>query len=169
MMIEGIPSLGVEAACSVQNTSFVWCAQTATDKHIQTLTKSSGLCGLSPKDGRSAFNVNDEIIQLEYKLFCGNYFSHSSPPIPTELAYIRRLRLSGTSTAKSCSLLMTCPDCPRIFSLSTYHTISLNVANCPLVFTRVCRLWRVVAHSTPEVWSRIQVAPPGNVKRLSTS
>jgi hypothetical protein len=102
-------------------------------------------------------------------LFCGNYFSHSSPPIPTELAYIRRLRLSGTSTAKSCSLLMTCPDCPRIFSLSTYHTISLNVANCPLVFTRVCRLWRVVAHSTPEVWSRIQVAPPGNVKRLSTS
>lgn len=54
------------------------------------------------------------------------------------------------------------PDYPSIFSCG-YDTISVNVASPPLVLTRVCHLWRVVAHSTAGVWSRIQIALPGEV------
>ncbi|KAG1824833.1 uncharacterized protein BJ212DRAFT_549302 [Suillus subaureus] len=51
---------------------------------------------------------------------------------------------------------MPWPDCPSILS-SEHNIVSLDVANPPLVYTRVCRLWRVVAHSTPRVWSHIQI------------
>ncbi|KAG2124019.1 hypothetical protein DEU56DRAFT_828571 [Suillus clintonianus] len=54
---------------------------------------------------------------------------------------------------------------PSIFSFGNM-TISANFAEPPLVFTRVCRLWRVVALSTAGVWSRIQVALPGGVEKL---
>ncbi|KAG1737507.1 uncharacterized protein EDB91DRAFT_1249634 [Suillus paluster] len=58
------------------------------------------------------------------------------------------------------------PDSPSIFSFED-TTVSANVAGPPLVFTRVCRLWRVLAHSTwTGVWSRIQVALPGRVEPL---
>ncbi|KAG1899653.1 uncharacterized protein F5891DRAFT_390573 [Suillus fuscotomentosus] len=51
-------------------------------------------------------------------------------------------------------------DCPSIFN-SSNRRISGNFSSPPLVFTRVCRLWRVTAHSTPDLWSRIQVTLPG--------
>ncbi|KAG2360452.1 hypothetical protein BDR07DRAFT_1412478 [Suillus spraguei] len=54
------------------------------------------------------------------------------------------------------------PDYPSIFSYR-HDTFSVNVASPPLVLIRVCRLWRVVAHSTAGVWSRIQVELPGKV------
>ncbi|KAG0703584.1 hypothetical protein DFH29DRAFT_786983, partial [Suillus ampliporus] len=47
-------------------------------------------------------------------------------------------------------------DCPSIFALGP-TTISVNFASVPLVFTRVCRNWRVVARSTTGLWSRIRV------------
>ncbi|KAJ8590805.1 hypothetical protein M405DRAFT_932573 [Rhizopogon salebrosus TDB-379] len=40
------------------------------------------------------------------------------------------------------------------------YTISANFAAPPLLFTRVCHLWRIVAESTPRVWSRIQIMLP---------
>ncbi|KAG1726563.1 hypothetical protein EDD22DRAFT_746175, partial [Suillus occidentalis] len=33
----------------------------------------------------------------------------------------------------------------------------------PLLFTRVFHHWRDVAHSTPEIWSRIKVELPGQL------
>ncbi|KAG1856693.1 hypothetical protein DFJ58DRAFT_338661 [Suillus subalutaceus] len=59
-------------------------------------------------------------------------------------------------------IVNSAPDYPSIFSCG-YDTISVNVASPPLVLTRVCHLWRVVAHSTAGVWSRIQIALPGEV------
>ncbi|KAG2346442.1 hypothetical protein BDR05DRAFT_988114 [Suillus weaverae] len=56
-------------------------------------------------------------------------------------------------------------DCPCVFSYGD-TTISANVGSPPLVFTRVCRFWRVVAHSTTAVWSRLQVSLPGRVEPL---
>lgn len=58
------------------------------------------------------------------------------------------------------------PDCPGVFSYGD-TTISANVASPPLVFTRVCRFWRVVAHLTTAVWSRMQVSLPGRVEPLT--
>ncbi|KAG1838899.1 hypothetical protein DFJ58DRAFT_813251 [Suillus subalutaceus] len=52
------------------------------------------------------------------------------------------------------------PNCPSIFSTGT-TTMSANFASPPLLFTRVCRHWRDVAHSTPGIWSRIKVELPG--------
>ncbi|KAG0694641.1 hypothetical protein DFH29DRAFT_1083730 [Suillus ampliporus] len=59
------------------------------------------------------------------------------------------------------------PDCPSIFSFGE-TTISVDVASPPLILTRVCRLWRVVAYSTTGVWSRIQVGLPGRVQPLKS-
>ncbi|KAG1729794.1 hypothetical protein EDB19DRAFT_106070 [Suillus lakei] len=59
------------------------------------------------------------------------------------------------------------PDYPSIFSCGR-DTISVNVASPPLVLTRVCRLWRVVAHSTAALWSRVQVALPGRILPLNS-
>lgn len=56
-------------------------------------------------------------------------------------------------------------DCPSIFN-SSNRRISGNFSSPPLVFTRVCRLWRVTAHSTPDLWSRIQVTLPGGDESL---
>ncbi|KAG2109020.1 uncharacterized protein F5147DRAFT_576219, partial [Suillus discolor] len=54
------------------------------------------------------------------------------------------------------------PDCPSIFSYdSKTIAMSANFASPPLLFTRVCRHWRDVAYSTPEIWSRIKVVLPG--------
>lgn len=58
------------------------------------------------------------------------------------------------------------PDCPGVFSYGD-TTISANVGSPPLVFTRVCRFWRVVAHLTTAVWSRMQVSLPGRVEPLT--
>ncbi|KAG2037124.1 hypothetical protein BDR03DRAFT_395457 [Suillus americanus] len=83
-------------------------------------------------------------------------FSRSSSPINLTLtgpSYIHQLPME---LPQQVFLLIVndMSDYPSIFSLK-YDTISLNVTNPPLVvFTRVCRLWRVVAHSSPEVWSR---------------
>ncbi|KAG1888178.1 hypothetical protein F4604DRAFT_1715899 [Suillus subluteus] len=77
-------------------------------------------------------------------------FSRSSSPVKLTPTYIHRLPVELLQT----SLLAHC--CPT--------SISLNVANPPLVFTRVCRFWRTIAHSTPEVWSRILVTLPGKTK-----
>ncbi|KAG2103472.1 uncharacterized protein F5147DRAFT_706206 [Suillus discolor] len=51
------------------------------------------------------------------------------------------------------------PDYPSIFSFGG-TTISGNFARPPLLFTRVCRLWRAVAHSTTGIWSHIKVGLP---------
>ncbi|KAG1778858.1 hypothetical protein EV702DRAFT_1195878 [Suillus placidus] len=51
------------------------------------------------------------------------------------------------------------PDYPSIFSFGE-TTISGNFACPPLLFTRVCRLWRAVAHSTTGIWSHIKVGLP---------
>src|SRR6267154_1235577 len=56
-------------------------------------------------------------------------------------------------------------DCPRIFSYGD-TTISANFTSTPLVFTRVCRLWQVVAHSTTKIRSRIQLVLPTRVEPL---
>ncbi|KAG1819722.1 uncharacterized protein BJ212DRAFT_1063195 [Suillus subaureus] len=60
-------------------------------------------------------------------------------------------------------IVNSAPDYPSIFSCE-HDTISVNVASPPLVLTRVCHLWRVVAYSTTGVWSRIQVVLPGEVR-----
>ncbi|KAG1856681.1 hypothetical protein DFJ58DRAFT_879249, partial [Suillus subalutaceus] len=60
-------------------------------------------------------------------------------------------------------IVNSAPDYPSIFS-RRFFTISANVASSPLVLTRVCHRWRVVAHSTEGVWSRIQVVLPGEVR-----
>ncbi|KAG0699422.1 hypothetical protein DFH29DRAFT_787232, partial [Suillus ampliporus] len=57
------------------------------------------------------------------------------------------------------------PDYPSIFSF----TISANIASPPLLVTRVCRLWRVVAHSTTRIWARINVVFPGPHAKPSKS
>ncbi|KAG0699104.1 hypothetical protein DFH29DRAFT_809482, partial [Suillus ampliporus] len=54
------------------------------------------------------------------------------------------------------------PDCPSIFLLGE-TTISANFASPPLLFTRVCRRWRVVAYATTAIWSHIKVAFPGKL------
>ncbi|KAG1768607.1 hypothetical protein EV702DRAFT_717681 [Suillus placidus] len=93
-------------------------------------------------------------------------FSRSSSPVnvtPTE-PYIHRLPVE---LLQQVFLLIVndVPDCPSIFSCGS-DIISVDVASPPLVFIRVCRLWRVVAHSTAGVWSRIQVVLPGKYKPL---
>ncbi|KAG2151586.1 uncharacterized protein EDB93DRAFT_1138288 [Suillus bovinus] len=57
------------------------------------------------------------------------------------------------------------PDCPGVFSYGD-TTISANVGSPPLVFTRVCHFWRVIAHSTTAIWSCMQVSLPGRVEPL---
>ncbi|KAG0703164.1 hypothetical protein DFH29DRAFT_1043737 [Suillus ampliporus] len=57
------------------------------------------------------------------------------------------------------------PDCPSIFSFGN-KTMSANFSSPPLLFTRVCRLWRVVAHSTTGIWSCINVELPGYAIKL---
>ncbi|KAG0694796.1 hypothetical protein DFH29DRAFT_838210 [Suillus ampliporus] len=54
------------------------------------------------------------------------------------------------------------PGCPSIFSFREF-TMSANFSSPPLLFTRVCRYWRVVAHSTTVIWSRIKVDLPGRI------
>ncbi|KAG1794558.1 uncharacterized protein HD556DRAFT_1236524, partial [Suillus plorans] len=56
-------------------------------------------------------------------------------------------------------------DCPSIFK-SINHRISGNFSSPPLVFTRVCRHWRIIAQSTPGLWSRIQVMLSGGDESL---
>jgi hypothetical protein len=56
-------------------------------------------------------------------------------------------------------------DCPSIFKFIKTR-VSGNFASPPLVFTRVCRLWRDVAHSTTGLWSRIQVTLPSGDEPL---
>lgn len=54
------------------------------------------------------------------------------------------------------------PHYPSIFSIGE-TTISGNFACPPLLFTRVCRRWRAVAHSTTEIWSHIKVGLPRKI------
>lgn len=56
-------------------------------------------------------------------------------------------------------------NCPSIFKLINTR-ISGNFSSPPLVFTRVCRLWRIIAHSTTGLWSRIHVALSGGDEPL---
>ncbi|KAG1723177.1 uncharacterized protein EDB91DRAFT_1173323 [Suillus paluster] len=62
-------------------------------------------------------------------------------------------------------LIVNMSDCPSIFSYGD-TTISANVTRPPLLFTRVCHFWRVVAHSTTVIWSRIKVTLSGRVEPL---
>lgn len=54
---------------------------------------------------------------------------------------------------------------PSIFSFGD-TCISADVASPPLLLTRVCRLWRDIAHSTTAIWSRIHVALPSRIQPL---
>ncbi|KAG1748169.1 hypothetical protein EDB19DRAFT_247757 [Suillus lakei] len=58
-------------------------------------------------------------------------------------------------------------DNPSIFSFGD-TSISVDVASSPLLLTRVCRLWRRIAHSMTGIWSRIHVALPGRVQPLKS-
>lgn len=66
------------------------------------------------------------------------------------------------------------PDYPSIFHLEYEDDHSSNSANMisadfnapPLLFTRVCCLWRTIAHSTTGLWPRIQVDLPRGYKPL---
>ncbi|KAG1736020.1 hypothetical protein EDB19DRAFT_1853801 [Suillus lakei] len=93
------------------------------------------------------------------------FVSHSHvPPVNTEEPLIHRLPVELLQQV----FLLTAADvldCPSIFSFGE-TTISVNVASPPLVLTRVCRLWRVIAHSTPGVWSHIQVVFSGRIRPL---
>jgi hypothetical protein len=51
------------------------------------------------------------------------------------------------------------PNCPTIFTFGD-TSISANFSSPPLLFTHVCRHWRLVAHSTAEIWSRVEVVIP---------
>ena len=90
--------------------------------------------------------------------------SDISPISPNNLSHIHRLPVE---LLQHLFLLIVnvIPDCPSIFSFGD-TTISANVASPPLLFTHVCRLWRVVAHSTSGVWSRIQVRLPARREPL---
>ncbi|OAX35401.1 hypothetical protein K503DRAFT_371109 [Rhizopogon vinicolor AM-OR11-026] len=62
-------------------------------------------------------------------------------------------------------------DYPSIFSFEytaspREYVIYANFVAPPLLFTRVCRLWRAVACSTTELWSHVQVILPGGIKPL---
>jgi hypothetical protein len=59
------------------------------------------------------------------------------------------------------------PDYSSIFSFGT-TTMSAHFASPPLLFTRVCHHWRDVAHSMPEIWSRIKVELPGRLVKPLT-
>jgi hypothetical protein len=66
------------------------------------------------------------------------------------------------------------PNYPSIFSKRSnpvpYKYVTLaNFAAPPLLFTWVCHLWRVVAYSTPGIWSRIYVDLPGEFEPLKPS
>jgi len=91
--------------------------------------------------------------------------SDISPISPNNLSHIHRLPVE---LLQHLFLLIVndIPDCPSIFSFGD-TTISANVASPPLLFTHVCRLWRVVAHSTSGVWSRIHVALPARHEPLN--
>ncbi|KAG1880750.1 hypothetical protein F4604DRAFT_1922373 [Suillus subluteus] len=62
-------------------------------------------------------------------------------------------------------ILNDVPENPSIFSFGD-TCISADVTSPPLLLTRVCRLWRDIAHSTTEIWSRIHVALPGRIQPL---
>ncbi|KAG2749013.1 hypothetical protein P692DRAFT_201854593 [Suillus brevipes Sb2] len=59
------------------------------------------------------------------------------------------------------------PNNPSILSNGDTH-IAVDVTSPPLLLTRVCRLWRDVAHSSTSMWSRIHVALPGRIKPLQS-
>lgn len=67
--------------------------------------------------------------------------------LPAEL--LQRVFLFIVNDTSGCPIINT--------NTSNHRTISLDVASPPLVLARVCHFWRVVAYSTPGVWSRIQV------------
>ncbi|KAG2138984.1 hypothetical protein DEU56DRAFT_330436 [Suillus clintonianus] len=93
-------------------------------------------------------------------------FSHSSSSAKVT-PYIHRLPVEILEQV-FLLIVQSAPGCSNIF-LCGRDTISVDVASPPLVLTRVCRRWRVVAHSTPGVWSRIQVILPGQVKSFKPS
>ncbi|KAG2155345.1 uncharacterized protein EDB93DRAFT_1130265 [Suillus bovinus] len=63
-------------------------------------------------------------------------------------------------------VLNNVPENPSIFSFGD-TCISADFASPPLLLTRVCHLWRDIAHSTTAIWSRIHVALPGRIKALN--
>ncbi|KAG2075835.1 hypothetical protein BDR04DRAFT_1090570 [Suillus decipiens] len=91
------------------------------------------------------------------------FFSPVNAMAPTE-PYIHRLPVELLQQI-FLFIVNSGPDYPSIFSCGR-KTVSVNVASPPLVLIRVCHLWRVVAHSTAEIWSRIQVVLPMEFKPL---
>ncbi|KAF7367744.1 hypothetical protein MSAN_00838300 [Mycena sanguinolenta] len=43
--------------------------------------------------------------------------------------------------------------------LPTAHNALIDIAEAPLLLGRICRRWRVVAYSTPMLWTSIHIAP----------
>lgn len=89
--------------------------------------------------------------------------SHDSPVTVNCPAHIHRLPVELLQHVFL--LIVNTADYPNVFSYGD-TTMSANIASPPLVFTRVCHFWRVVAHSTTAVWSRIQVSLPGRTEPL---
>ncbi|KAG1851003.1 hypothetical protein C8R48DRAFT_612999 [Suillus tomentosus] len=80
--------------------------------------------------------------------------------MPTHYASVA----SRSSTGRILARRQRRTDCPSIFSYDSKTTaMSANFGSPSLLFTRVCCHWRDVAHSTPEIWSRIKVMLPGRL------
>ncbi|OAX39145.1 hypothetical protein K503DRAFT_110048 [Rhizopogon vinicolor AM-OR11-026] len=105
---------------------------------------------------------SDMILPLHGPVLLSFTDSDISPISPSNPSHIHRL---PAELLQHIFLLIVndVSECPSIFSFGD-TTVSANFTSPPLVFTHVCRLWRIVAQSTTRIWSRIQVGLPGRAE-----